>query len=85
MSVLIWVQTVCKCYQQTTKVVASKVRVFPDFFLAKEATKQKIERIIQKQFGQEIENKEAEIMTISEVMSIQGSFCLSLRHLFFRI
>ena len=26
-SVLIWIQTVCKCYQQTTKVAASKERV----------------------------------------------------------
>ena len=37
-------------------------------FSAKEATKQKIEGIIRKQFGQEIENKETEIMNISEVM-----------------
>ena len=27
LSVLIWVQTVCKCYQQITKFVASKERV----------------------------------------------------------
>ena len=28
MSVLIWIQTVCKGYQQMTKVVASKERVY---------------------------------------------------------
>ena len=27
LSVLIWIQTVCKCYQQTTKVTARKKRV----------------------------------------------------------
>ena len=34
---------------------------------AKEATKSKIETIITKQFGQEIENKKEEIINISEV------------------
>ena len=31
MSVLIWVQTVCKCYQQKTKDYTSKERVKGDF------------------------------------------------------
>ena len=33
MSVLLWVQTVCKGYQQTTKVVASKERVVQELNL----------------------------------------------------
>ena len=29
--ILIWFQTICKGYQQTTKATASKERVFPDY------------------------------------------------------
>ena len=35
MSVLIWVQTVCKDYQQTTIIAASKERVVPPKFCSR--------------------------------------------------
>ena len=35
LSVLIWVQTVCKCNQQTTKVAASKIGAEAHPYLAK--------------------------------------------------
>ena len=32
---LVWIQTVCKCYQQTAKVAASKEREHDDIFYRK--------------------------------------------------